>query len=237
MIRIAVVEDERESLDTVLNCLKRFEEEEGIGFVTTVFCDGLDFISGYRPLYDIVFMDIEMPMLNGMSTAKKLRKVDSSVALVFITRLRQYALLGYEVDAVGYLLKPLEYASFRRQIEKIMHKNRFLESESLMIKTVDGMAKIDMDKILYVEINGHYLLYHMTDGVQKAYGQMYALSEMLPGDKFFRCHKSFLIHLKYVKKIDKSSVWVGDGEVPIGRPYKKELMEAFNRYVGRSLHG
>lgn len=119
MIRIAVVEDERESLDTVLNCLKRFEEEDGIGFVTTVFCDGLDFISGYRPLYDTVFMDIEMPMLNGMSTAKKLRKVDSSVALVFITRLRQYALLGYEVDAVGYLLKPLEYASFRRQIEKI----------------------------------------------------------------------------------------------------------------------
>ena len=100
MIRIAVVEDERESLDTVLNCLKRFEEEEGIGFVTTVFCDGLDFISGYRPLYDIVFMDIEMPMLNGMSTAKKLRKVDSSVALVFITRLRQYALLGYEVASI-----------------------------------------------------------------------------------------------------------------------------------------
>ena len=128
MIRIAVVEDERESLDTVLNCLKRFEEEEGIGFVTTVFCDGLDFISGYRPLYDIVFMDIEMPMLNGMSTAKKLRKVDSSVALVFITRLRQYALLGYEVDAVGYLLKPLEYASFRRQIEKSGRKRNHISS-------------------------------------------------------------------------------------------------------------
>jgi DNA-binding LytR/AlgR family response regulator len=237
MIRVAVVEDEKESLDIVLRCLKRFEEEEGIGFVTTVFRDGLDFISGYRPLYDIVFMDIEMPMLNGMSAAKKLRKVDSSVALVFITRLRQYALLGYEVDAVGYLLKPLEYAPFQRQIEKIMHKNRFLESESVMVKTVDGMAKIDMDKIMYVEINGHYLLYHMTDGIQKAYGQMHALSEALPKDKFFRCHKSFLIHLKYVKKIDKSGVWVGDEEIPVGRPHKKELLDTFNRYVGRSMHG
>lgn len=237
MIRVAVVEDENESLEHILDCLRQFEEEEGVEFLTSVFRDGIDFISGYRPVYDIVFMDIEMPMLNGMSTAKKLRGIDPSVSLVFVTRLRQYALLGYEVDAVGYLLKPLEYFAFHRQVKKIMDRNRFLETEDFMIKTVDGMAKIDIDKIMYVEINGHYLLYHMTDGEYKAYGQISALAQSLPQDRFFRCHKSFLVHLKYVKKIEKSSVLIGNEEIPIGRPHKKELMDKLNLYIGRTLHG
>lgn len=237
MIRIAVVEDEEASLESILNCLKRFEDEEGVGFMISVFRDGIDFVSGYRPVYDIVFMDIEMPMLNGMSAARRMRERDPSVSLVFVTRLRKYALLGYEVDAVGYLLKPLEYFPFQRQINKILNRNRFLEERSLMIKAVDGMVKLDIEKIMYVESNGHYLSFHMTDGAQKAYGQLFALEKQLPEGKFFRCHKSYLIHFKYVNKIGKTTVSMGKQEIPIGYSRKKELLEAFNAYMGRMLHG
>ena len=107
MLRIAIVEDEKDSLDRLTGLIKRYEKERDCECGVSVFGDGMNFVSDYCRVYDVVFMDIEMPFLDGMHAARKLRELDPSVMLVFVTRLASYALAGYEVDAAGYIVKPV----------------------------------------------------------------------------------------------------------------------------------
>lgn len=125
MLRICVVEDEKESLDRLTEMIDRYCKEHGQKYELTKYGDGMNFASDYRPVYDAVFMDIEMPYLNGMQAAKKLRETDANVTLVFVTHLAKYALQGYEVDAAGFLIKPIEYPSLRRQLDKIISREKF----------------------------------------------------------------------------------------------------------------
>ena len=137
-----------------------------------VFGDGMNFVSDYTPEYDVVFMDIEMPYLNGMKAARKMRKLDAEVQLVFVTHLAKYALQGYEVDAAGYLLKPLEYFSFANRMKRILAKRRQGRGGELYIKSPAGVVRIDPAKLKYVEVIDHFLIYHTADGDYKAYGQL-----------------------------------------------------------------
>ena len=130
MIRIAIVEDDRHDSELLQDYLKRYERENSAHFQITVFTDGLDIISDYRAEYDIILLDIQMKHLDGMSTAEKIRKLDEDVIFIFITSTVQFAVQGYTVDALGYVLKPVPYLAFSqilhkaaRQIEK--KQNRF----------------------------------------------------------------------------------------------------------------
>ncbi|MBO4990139.1 MAG: response regulator transcription factor [Clostridia bacterium] len=237
MIRIAICEDDKKCQEKLISHIHRFEKEEGKTATITVFEDGMNFVSDYRPVYDIVFMDIEMPYLNGMVAAKKLRTLDKSVALVFVTHLAQYAVQGYEVEAVGYLLKPLEYFAFHRQMTKILSKESFKKGEELFVKTVTGLVKIDTEQLMYVEIMEHYLLYHTVHDNYRAYGKLSDLEEKLPSPQFFRCNKSYIVNFNFVGKLSKTSLWVEGEEIMVSRSRQKPLIEEFNRYLGGTIHG
>lgn len=237
MIRIAIVEDEKACADSLTEQLKRFSKEAKQEIACSVFTDGMNFISDYCPIYDVVFMDIEMPYLNGMLAAKKLREMDQNVSLIFVTRLAQYAVQGYEVEAAGYLLKPVEYFSLCRRMQKILSKHDFSQGKDFCIKTVSGLVKIDSEKLLYVEVIDHFLIYHTLHANHKAYGRLFEVEAQLPKELFFKCNKSYLVNLKFVGKITKSSVFIGDEEILVSRSKQKELMHAFNRYVEGTING
>ena len=112
MIRIAVVEDEKESQEQLVSYISRYEKESEKKFEVTVFSDGMDIVENYDPVWDIIFMDIRMKHLDGMQAAEKIRKYDPAVVLIFITTMAQYAIRGYEVDALDFVLKPVAYAQF-----------------------------------------------------------------------------------------------------------------------------
>ncbi|MBR1813100.1 MAG: response regulator transcription factor [Lachnospiraceae bacterium] len=120
MIRIAVVEDEKEYSDQLFSYLERFRKETHQAVSAELFCDGMSFLDEYKGDFDIVFMDIAMPHMNGLEAAKKLRQVDGIVCLIFITTLAQYAIRGYEVDALDFLVKPVTYELFRLKLEKAL---------------------------------------------------------------------------------------------------------------------
>ena len=108
-VRIAIVEDKEVDAQQLKGYIMQFQNESCIPMYVTHFSNGMNFLDEYTNDFDVVFMDIEMPHLNGMETAKKLRKVDASVALVFITNMAQYAIAGYEVSAVDFMVKPVGY--------------------------------------------------------------------------------------------------------------------------------
>ena len=116
---IAVVEDTLETRNQIVSFIERFEQETNESFLVHTFQDGDEIIDEYVPKYDIIFLDIEMKRLDGMKTAEKIRALDKDVILIFITNMSNYAVKGYQVDALSFLLKPLPYFAFSVELKKV----------------------------------------------------------------------------------------------------------------------
>ena len=112
MIRVAIVEDEDIAARQLEQCLQQYESGHDIRFSSCRFRDALEFLEQYQPLYDLIFMDIGMPGLDGMEAAVRLRAMDSVTPLIFVTSMVQYAVRGYEVDALDFVVKPVRYPTF-----------------------------------------------------------------------------------------------------------------------------
>lgn len=121
MVRIAIAEDDPAYRATLEEYLDRYRRENGLEAEVTTFSDGLALTEGYRPVYDLLLLDIEMPNLDGMSAAEKIRSSDPEVVIIFITNMAQYAIKGYQVDALDYVLKPVSYAAFAFKLKKAQY--------------------------------------------------------------------------------------------------------------------
>ena len=134
MIRIAIVEDDRVCAGTLQEYLCRYEKESGEIIQSTLFEDGEDIAVGYRAEYDIILMDIEMQFMDGMSAAEAIRKVDEEVTIIFITNMAQYAIRGYSVNALDYVLKPVSYFAFSQRLDRAVSRLRKKEKHYVVIK-------------------------------------------------------------------------------------------------------
>ena len=150
MIRIAIVDDDARYRSEVEGYIARYGKETGEEFEVTCFQSGMDFITDYKPVNDIVFLDIEMPLIDGMSTARKLRLVDKEICIVFITKMSKYALEGYEVNAVDFVVKPIKYFNFTDKLKKAIANEpetviEFFKklSNNLYDKLTEKMARTD----------------------------------------------------------------------------------------------
>ena len=118
MIRVAIVEDEEAVREQLLGYVQRYTRQYGTTFEVRTFSDGVEILEGYRPVFDLILLDVEMKHLDGMETAQRIRALDSDVMIVFITNMAQYAIKGYAVGALDYVLKPVPYFAFSQQLQK-----------------------------------------------------------------------------------------------------------------------
>lgn len=227
----AVVEDEREAADLLCECLARYAGEAKIGISVKRYADGLSFLEDYTGSADIVFMDIEMPNLNGMDAARKLRQKDKNVVLVFVTNMAQYAIRGYEVEASDFLLKPLVYRTFAVKLGKLFRKCGERTAKRIRLETRDGQFILDADEILYVESDKHYVVFRTADAEYRMRQSLPETEELLSGASFARCGASFLVNLAHVTRVWRDTVYVGETELPMSRSRKKEFLDALTVYV------
>ena len=237
MIKIAVVEDEEAERNYLENCLKKYEEEKGVKFDMNFFSDGIDFIEQYKTGFDIVFMDIELPKYDGMSTAQKLREIDGQVRLVFVTKSVKYAIKGYEVDAMYYLVKPIKYFPFTVKLDKIIRSLQ-LQKQTIAIKVSGrnnntGIRRVAIDDIYYVEVCQNYLKYYTATGVYEERNTMKTVEERLEPAGFCRCNNYCLLNLKYISALNKNSVTVNGVEMEISRSRKKGFLNAVTEHAWR----
>lgn len=230
MLEIAIVEDRQEAVNNLENHIARLKTEKGIECKYTVFENGLFFIENYKPVYDVVFMDIEMPLMNGMEAATMLRKVDPYVPLVFITDLKQYALKGYEVEAMDFLVKPVNYTSFATMMERVCRRSTKKE-EQLTISSSQGTFNVNINDIYYVETLNHYIVYHTVNGDVSFFGSLTDEEKRLPTDRFIRCNSGYLVNLSQVKKVQDGEVYVADTSLPISRNKKTAFMQSLLNYM------
>ena len=230
-MKIAIVDDEKTTTDLLGEYIQRFETEYKSSIETTIFFHPIDFLNKYRSDYDLVLMDIEMPGLNGIETAKELRRMDSNVVLIFITNMAQYAINGYEVDATDFIVKPVSYMDFALKIKKAIRYISQRQRAKITLETGDGILSISIPDIYYIEVVRHYLEYHTTQGVVKTRGVMKEVESVLKQYHFVRCNHGYLVNLKYVDALYNHTVRVAGDELIISRNKKNEFLMEFTRYV------
>ncbi len=233
MLKIAIVEDEGISRDLLIQYLHRYEKEHSLTFMLHTFPDGLHFLETYQCDCSIVFMDIEMPFLSGMETARRLRAMDAAVCLVFVTNLAQYAVEGYMVQAAGYLLKPVAYYQFSVMLEKLMLTLDRRERSELLLPVSGGMERVDAAAVLYVEVRNHWLYYHLLSGEPKVVrGTIGDAERQLAPLGFARCSQSYLVNLEYVERVRTDTVLVGGEALTISRTRRKPFLTQLTDYLG-----
>ena len=232
MFRIAVVEDDSGYRNRLKGYIADFEREYGESFQITAFSDGLEIAENYTSAYDIILMDIEMKHLDGMATAKRIRALDKSVTIIFITNSAQFALQGYEVEALSYILKPISYFAFSQEMKKAVKRVKERSSFFLHVPQKDGMVRLDVSKLCYVESVGHNVIYHMETGEVVNRETLKSVEQKLVGQNFSRCNNGSLVNLAFVEKVDRDQVIVAGQALQISRPRRKGFMEDLAAYVG-----
>lgn len=211
--------------------LEQFTAETKVSLASICFETAGAFFAAFTGQFDLVIFDIDMPGMNGVEAARLLRKLDSDVIIMFVTNLPQYALAGYEVDAVDYVLKPVSYGDFCLKLRKTLRyvgRNR----ESRLLHTTEGVVSVIPREILYVESELHYLTYHTFDQTYRVRGTLTEAENSLHSPSFARCNNSCLVNLRHVSAILRDDVQVGTALLKISRSRKKEFLEQFTRYLG-----
>lgn len=232
MLKVAIVEDEDEAAALLEEHLKAYGEKTGSSFCTVRYKNPVTLLTGYPSDLDIIFMDIDMPMMDGMEASRRLRELDNDVALVFVTNLAQLAIKGYEVQALDFIVKPVSYYDFAMKMEKI---ERYVErrgGDDLVLSTGKGMVRLNTAEISYVETRGHQLVYHTARGLYTAYGSLKTLEADRKLAGFARCNACYLVNLRYVRAVTGYTVTVGDDALEISRPKRKSFVMRLNQYLG-----
>ena len=232
MISIAIVEDEHVFAQQLQEYLQRYAAESGEVLETVRFCDGDEILENYRAQYDIILMDIQMKFMDGMTAAEEIRKLDPEVVIIFITNMTQYAIRGYAVDALDYLLKPVGYFAFSQRLDRAIGRMKRRARRFVTIAIRGGAQKLDIARIQYVESQGHNLLFHTAAGVHTTTGTLKEVEEKLEGQGFFRCNKGCLVNLEHVDSVQEGCAVVGGCQLPISRGRKNDFMAALTDYVG-----
>ncbi len=234
MLSIAVCDDE------IIECAGMAEKIRGTLEEMKVPCFLRQFNSGEELLqseedFDIVFLDIMMDGLDGMKTAKRIRKKDSCRLLVFISASRDYVFDAYDVEAFWYLVKPVEREKLKQVLKKALLKTEAASPDFILVNKGRQKQKIFLRDILYFEIMGRLIDIHKIGGTSDYYGKIGILEEELREKGFFRCHKSYLVHLKYVKGYNRQEAVLDNGEkIPVSKRRYEEFCKALLSYMKKS---
>lgn len=231
MVHIALVEDDRDCRQQIENYLQHYAQESGEEFKVCAFEDGDNIISSYKSQYDIILMDIQMKFVDGMTAAREIREMDDQVIIIFITSLAAYAVKGYEVDALDYVLKPVSYFAFAKSMDRAMARLRRRKRQYVFISNKNGTQRVDCARIYYIEADSHSLSYYTADGTLTGTGTMKEVESSLSKNYFFRCGKGVLVNLEHVERVEEGDAVVHGTTVQVSRARRKEFLAAFNRYI------
>ena len=234
-MRIAVCDDEEKFRTQEKNLIDKLAGS--IDVIVDAYSDGRKLLEAFdKNPYDVLFLDIEMPAMDGITLAKKLRERSDSIYIVFLTGHVEYALEGYEVNALRYLTKPVQEDKLREVLRFVMDQST--SKRQILIKVDGEETLINVTDIIYLEAQNQYVMLYTTGGEHLVRYNISDFEEQLKNDGFFRAHRGYLISLAKGKKLVKSEVLMespgGDISLPVSRSNVKPLKEALYAYVENS---
>ncbi len=232
--RIAICDDDESFVRLLTDQVSELVRERGVDFDIAAFPSGealLNHINEKSAAFDLFLLDIYMMEINGMDTAKAIRLVNDSAAIIFTTSSQQHVFSGYEVQALQYLLKPVSRQALSAALTVDL-KRRY-ENRYFVFKAGGGTQKVPYDEIEYLESTMKSVKLVTKYGVYEIYDQISSLEQILPKLSFCRCHRGFIVNFRQAAKITAQSVTTVQGTlIPIGKTYANSANRAFLNYIG-----
>lgn len=263
MIRIGIVDDDKDSRDRLKEKIKEYALTKALRYDaraeranahTEAECDmasaefesAIAYVEAGMPSFDMLFLDIDMPGMSGMELAEKIRETNHSVVIIFCTNHQQFAVNGYSVGALGFLVKPVQNYALNLTMDRAMmavqsSMSNSTETADTRLVLRDGTLSrlVETRDICYVEVRQHYLWYNILDAatgeriVVKNRGTMQEAVERLAPFGFLRCSSSFLVNVKHINAVSRMDIHIGGEVLPIGRTFKESFMDEFSRYLAK----
>ena len=231
-MRIAICDDEKDIRELIANKVEKQYPDAEIIF----FQSGEELLLVDESI-DILFLDIQMSGIDGMETARELRKKDKKVILIFVTAVEEYVFQAFDVGAFNYIVKPIDDGKFsdvlHRAVDEWSSQNineKEPEERYVLINNSGVHTKVILDEIVYAEVFNRKVVIHKLDGEIEYYGKMSDL-ESLAGDSFFRPHRSYLINFKYVEKYDATTIYLERGTVLMAKQNYPEFVKKYMKYI------
>ncbi len=235
VFRVAICDDNDLDAGKLSMALQQLRDE-GVEYEETSYSDGLSLIKAYRSgnRFNLVILDMIMEPLNGIDTAKALRKLDLSVPILIVTSTMEYALEGYQVNAWRYLMKPIDRELFLNEVRAIIAASAERDKPYFVINNSGGLIKIALDDILYFDSKLHTVTVHTLQSSYSFRGVLGSIEREYADYGFFRIHKSFLVNLRHVRRIRQLTVTLEDGEeLDLSKRRVSALNEALLDFAGR----
>lgn len=232
MFYIAMIEDEKEIMESLQKDIVRFFHEEQMEVKVDWYDCAEKFLAQYKFQYDLVLMDIQLPEMDGMHAVEQLRKKDEHIKVIFITSLAQYAIKGYEVNAFDFIVKPVPYYQLALKLKRVLENYTKMEERGIVIKTNSSFVRINISDIRYIEVRDHRLMFHCGEDVYETFDTLNKYLERLKEEPFALCNRCYLVHLRYVTRVNKDGVYVEKEWIQMSRRRQKDFLNALNEYLG-----
>lgn len=245
-INIAIVEDEKAHADVLSLFLETWMQERNIVYCIRKFTSAAAFLFEWEQnqAWNALFFDIQMPGLNGVELAKRIRIDNGRVAIVFVTGVTDYLLQGYEVEALHYLIKPVDAEKINSCMERILARCREQEERKVILTEARELAggqkgsrvalRLLPEDILYIEAFAHNTELHTKEKCYFVSDGISVWRERLPEETFCSCHRSYLVNLYHVVRLEREAVILDDGRlVPLSKKSYKDVNQAFIRFYSR----
>ncbi len=232
MYNFAIVEDSREATETIKSYISKYAAENG----HHIQMDTFDYAEKYllqTTDYDALFLDIELPGIDGVTCAQRVRERGSNVIIIFITNISRLAIRGYEVSAMDYILKPLLYSDFSFRLKRLFRVLERLRTTLITIKLARGIIRVSTDNIIFVEVQGHTVKYYLTDETLTVHASFSSLEKELLSHGFLKCNRCYIVNPRHITLVDGYMLKAQSYELSISRPQKKAFMEGLNAYYAK----
>lgn len=235
MYQIAVCEDETLVRESLCGMCGEILSERNISYEITPFssAEALEGAMAADARFDLLCLDILMDGKTGMEFARQLRERDDKTSVLFITNSEEFLREGYEVRPIHYLFKPVDREQLARALETDLRLHH--RPDSVTIRAGASVTVLPLDELLYVESRDHLTVVKLEQGEQSFRIRLSDMEELLPKDRFCRCHNSFLVNMRRISKLDRKGLVLENGEwIPIGRSYYKAAQEKLVRFLNQS---
>lgn len=232
MLLVSIIDPSKEDVTRLSALIEHYFRRSSTAYVQRVYQSGMEFVRSAENS-DIVFLEANLEKLDGLETARIIRKLGSEAQLIFVARGAEMAIHGYSVDALDYLLKPVEPTAVERALDKAVRRLSSRSCAYLALKLPNGTASISTNDITYVEVFDHNLVYHTTGGDYTVRGRLGDVYEQLDHDYFLACNRSFIVNLRYVTEICTDHVILNGTKISVSKSHRKEIQSRFSAFMDK----
>lgn len=239
MLKVAICDDNEDFTKRIEEHTEHFSHENNIDVKVSRFISGPQLMLSYfYRKYDIIFLDITMPEMDGFETAERIRKIDSNVAIIFCSSFYNLQNLQkcVQVEAKDFLGKPVLYRKIELILNKVYNKKIINAEEKLMLKTQEGIIALQISDIIYMETENKAVVIHTANRNIVTYKKLYEFEKRLGDRLFYRCHQGYLVNLDYVERVQEDSLILKEKvTIPVSKSKKEELLKKMAKYVAYQL--